>query len=68
MLWSLLIPVSITVLLGRVFCGWICPMNTLLEVIDKCRRLLRIAEIRDVISSFRSRTSTDFGRGLVWSV
>lgn len=47
MLWSLLIPVAVTVLLGRVFCGWICPMNTLLEVVDKCRRLLRIAEIRE---------------------
>jgi ferredoxin-type protein NapH len=50
MLWSLLIPVIITVLLGRVFCGWICPMNTLLEVVDYCRRWLRFAEIpeRDV--------------------
>jgi ferredoxin-type protein NapH len=47
MLWSLLIPVAVTVLFGRVFCGWICPMNTLLEVVDKCRRLLRIAEIRE---------------------
>ncbi|MBI5760571.1 MAG: 4Fe-4S binding protein [Planctomycetales bacterium] len=47
MLWSLLIPVAVTVLLGRVFCGWICPMNTLLEFVDKCRRLLRIAEIRE---------------------
>ena len=47
MLWSLLIPVAVTVLLGRVFCAWICPMNTLLEVVDKCRRLLRIAEIRE---------------------
>jgi ferredoxin-type protein NapH len=47
MLWSLLIPVAVTLLCGRVFCGWICPMNTLLEVVDKCRRLLRIAEIRE---------------------
>lgn len=47
MLWSLLIPIAVTVFLGRVFCGWICPMNTLLEVVDKCRRLLWIAEIRE---------------------
>ncbi|RPI74027.1 MAG: 4Fe-4S binding protein, partial [Planctomycetaceae bacterium] len=47
MLWSLLIPVAITVLLGRVFCGWICPMNTLLELVDALRRLLRFAEIRE---------------------
>lgn len=57
MLWSLLIPVAVTVLLGRVFCGWICPMNTLLEVVDKCRRLLRIAEIheRDVKFSLMNK-------------
>jgi len=47
MLWSLLIPVVATLLLGRVFCGWICPMNTLLEIVDKCRGLLRFAEIRE---------------------
>lgn len=35
---SLLIPVLLTVLLGRVFCGWFCPMNTLLEAVDKARR------------------------------
>jgi ferredoxin-type protein NapH len=57
MLWSLLIPVVVTVLLGRMFCGWICPMNTLLEVVDKCRRLLRIAEIheRDVKFSLKNK-------------
>lgn len=57
MLWSLLIPVAITFLLGRVFCGWICPMNTLLEVVDKCRRLLRIAEIpeHDVKFSLKNK-------------
>lgn len=47
LLWSLLIPVAATMLLGRVFCGWVCPMNTLLEVVDKARRLLKLAEIRD---------------------
>lgn len=47
LLWSLLIPVVATVVLGRVFCGWICPMNTQLEVVDKVRRLLKLAEIRE---------------------
>jgi len=47
LLWSLLIPLILTILLGRVFCGWICPMNTLLEVVDKCRKVLRLAEIRE---------------------
>lgn len=30
-----LVLVVITILLGRVFCGWICPVNTLLEYIDQ---------------------------------
>ena len=43
---SLLIPVIATLLLGRVFCSWICPMNLLLEGTDKLRRLLRFLELR----------------------
>lgn len=60
LLWSLLIPVAATVVLGRVFCGWICPMNTLLEVIDKARSLLRLAELRerDVHFSVRNKYLT----------
>ncbi len=27
--------ILLTVLLGRVFCGWICPMGTLLDLLDK---------------------------------
>lgn len=37
-LWSLLL-VALTVVLGRFFCGWICPLGTLL---DGAQRLLRI--------------------------
>lgn len=44
--WSLLIPLLVSLLLGRVFCGWICPMNTLLEIVDKGRGLLGWLEIR----------------------
>ncbi len=60
LLWSLLIPVAATVLLGRIFCGWICPMNTLLEVVDKARSLLRLAELRerDVHFSLRNKYLT----------
>lgn len=57
MLWSLLIPLGVSLLLGRIFCGWICPMNTMLEVVDRARRFLRIAEIRerDVRFSLRNK-------------
>ncbi len=47
LLWSLLVPIGLSLLLGRVFCSWICPINTLLEVVDRCRGFLWIAEIRD---------------------
>ncbi|MBI5375731.1 MAG: 4Fe-4S binding protein [Candidatus Schekmanbacteria bacterium] len=37
---SLLIPVFFTVLLGRFFCGWLCPMHLLLEIADKFKMFL----------------------------
>jgi ferredoxin-type protein NapH len=42
---SLIIPVLVTLILGRVFCSWLCPMNLLLELSDKARRLLRFLEL-----------------------
>lgn len=43
---SALIPVVVTVLLGRVFCGWICPGYLLYEVGDRFRQLLNRAGLR----------------------
>lgn len=46
-LWvSILIPVVATVLLGRVFCSWMCPAGLLFEWSQKLRKLLRLAEIK----------------------
>jgi polyferredoxin len=42
-LWYALPVVLLTVLLGRVFCGWICPMGT---TIDICERIFRIRSRR----------------------
>ena len=42
---SLIIPLLLTIVLGRVFCSWICPMNLLLELSDKLRGLLRFLEL-----------------------
>jgi ferredoxin len=36
--WPALLTVAVTLLLGRVFCGWFCPLGGLLDVV---RRLLR---------------------------
>lgn len=43
---SLIVPIVVTLLLGRVFCSWICPMGFLCEMNDKLRGLLRFLEIR----------------------
>lgn len=43
---SILIPVAVTLILGRVFCSWICPAYLLFELTGKLRKLLRLAEIR----------------------
>ncbi len=40
-----LVPVLATLLLGRVFCSWICPMGFLLECSDKLRQMLRFLEL-----------------------
>ncbi len=45
MLMSVLLPVIVTVLLGRVFCSWMCPAGLLLEITGKLRKLLRFAEL-----------------------
>jgi len=40
LLWYALPVVVLSILLGRVFCGWVCPMGT---AIDLCERACRIA-------------------------
>jgi ferredoxin-type protein NapH len=42
---GILIPVILTVLLGRIFCSWICPVGFFLELTDKLRGVLRFLEI-----------------------
>lgn len=47
---SLLIPVLFTIIFGRAFCGWICPINTLMEGLDALRKRLKglLPWMRDV--------------------
>lgn len=40
LLLSVIIPVIITMILGKVYCGWICPMHLLLEINDWFRKKL----------------------------
>jgi len=43
---GVLLPLLGTVLLGRVFCSWMCPAGFLLELTGKLRRLLRFLELK----------------------
>jgi len=63
---SLIVPIIATVLLGRVFCSWICPVGFLLELTEKFRRVLRFLELRphNVLFS-RATKYTLLGVGLV---
>jgi ferredoxin-type protein NapH len=45
LLLSLLIPVALALLLGRVFCGWLCPQNTLSELFDYLGGKMRVRRI-----------------------
>jgi len=42
---SIILPIIITLLLGRVFCSWLCPAHLLFTCGDKLRSLLKFAEI-----------------------
>ncbi len=43
---SLVVPILGTLLLGRVFCSWICPMGFLFDLGDKLRSLAGLLELR----------------------
>lgn len=40
------IPLFITLLFGKVFCGWVCPYNLIAEYADKIRKIVRPKTIR----------------------
>ncbi len=43
---GILIPVALSILLGRFFCSWICPVGFGLELSGKLRSVLRFLEIK----------------------
>lgn len=57
---SLALPVLLTVVLGKVFCSWICPAYVLFELTGKLRSLLRVAEIQPGELSFSPRNKYVF--------
>jgi len=51
-----LVPLALTLLLGRVFCGWLCPADLLFEIAGKLRVAARV------------RTDVTFSRGLKYAI
>jgi len=52
---SIIIPVVLTLLMGRVFCSWICPGYVLLELAGKIRKLLKLADLPPAEGEFSHR-------------
>lgn len=43
---ALLIFVFYLLVRGRVFCSWVCPLNTILEMTDKIRRFVKLPDLQ----------------------
>jgi len=54
---SLVVPLVFTLLFGRIFCSWICPMGFFFELTDKFRKALKFLEIppRNVLFTRRAK-------------
>ena len=65
---GLLVPVMVTLLLGRVFCSWICPAGLLFEMTDKVRKLLgRLKQPVHNVAFWRGNKYTLLGVGILVS-
>lgn len=62
--WPLLIsatiPIVLAILLGKVFCSWLCPAYVMFELSGKLRRLARFAEIEPGEIQFSHRNKYVF--------
>lgn len=43
---ALLIFVFYLIIRGRVFCSWVCPLNTILELTDKIRKYVKLPDLQ----------------------
>jgi len=56
MILSIFIPLLFTLILGRVYCGWLCPMNLFSETVTMLRKLLEKTGYRTRDINFSSKT------------
>lgn len=48
----MIVPVAGTILLGRVFCGWLCPVGTILDVFSRIPRVKIVRAVANPINKF----------------
>ncbi|MFQ5693724.1 MAG: 4Fe-4S binding protein [Nitrospinota bacterium] len=58
LLWAALPLLLVTLLFGRVFCGWVCPVHFLLEIVDGLRSRMRRLGVP--VRAFRLKRSTKY--------
>ncbi|MHC4924813.1 MAG: 4Fe-4S binding protein [Planctomycetota bacterium] len=70
LLTSLILPLLLTLLLGRVYCGWICPMGFLFDMAGKTRSFLqKVMEIRPLnVKLSPANKYVLLGTGLVFAL
>lgn len=52
---GVILPLIITLIFGRVFCSWICPVGFFLELTDKLRSLVSFLEVQPLNIRFKPR-------------
>jgi ferredoxin-type protein NapH len=53
--WAVLPAIALYLIFGRAFCGWVCPMDFLYEMVDKVRVRRQKTEVRSQNSEARSQ-------------
>lgn len=54
LLWAALLPISLALVFGKIFCSWACPFNALSEWIAGLQRMTALRRRRDAAATIRN--------------
>lgn len=60
-LWAALPVIAIYLIFGRAFCGWVCPMDFLYEMVDKIKDRSQKSEVRSKKETIADKISSKTG-------
>jgi ferredoxin-type protein NapH len=60
-LWAVLPVIAIYLIFGRAFCGWVCPMDFLFEIVDKVKVRSQKSEVRRQKETIADKISSRSG-------